>query len=444
MNHEKLRADALEIFQAGLKAADPIAAVHTFLQRQGTNLTVAERPYPLLQFENIYVVGCGKAGASMSAAVEEILGDWLTSGIVNVKYGHTEKLSKVKINEADHPVPDEAGMRGAREIVQLLEKTSANDLVICLISGGGSALLPLPAKGISLQEKQEVTKMLLACGASINEINAVRKHLSQLKGGQLARLAHPATLITLMLSDVIGNYLDVIASGPTVPDSSTFQDVKAYLTRYELWEKIPSHIKKHLEKGLRGEVPETPKAGDPIFAKTQNVVVGSNIQAVLAAESQARERGYHTLILSSFIEGETRDVARVHAAIAKEILQTGHPLTAPACMISGGETTVTLRGQGKGGRNQEFVLAAALDLAGMKSVVILSAGTDGTDGPTDAAGALCDGTTIARAEKLQMKAVDYLHGNNAYPFFKILNDLIITGPTNTNVMDLRLVLVGNQ
>lgn len=444
MSTEKLRQDAWDIFQAGLKAVDPRVAVHTYVRRDGDELVVDERSYRLADFEHIYVIGGGKAGAAMAAAIEEILGERITEGVVNVKYGHTEALRVVKINEADHPVPDEAGLKGAEEVVRLLQKAGERDLVLCLISGGGSALLPLPAEGISLSEKQEVTRKLLACGADINEINAVRKHISRVKGGQLARAAYPATLITLMLSDVIGNYLDVIASGPTVPDRSTFEDAREIIERYHIWNDIPESVRTHIEKGVRGEIPETPKAGDPIFSETQNVVIGSNMQAVLAAKEKAEEFGYHSLVLSSFIEGETRDVARVHAAIAKEILSTGHPVGAPACVVSGGETTVTLRGDGKGGRNQEFVLAAALDIAGLDSVVILSAGTDGTDGPTDAAGAVADGETVDRARSQGLNPRQHLRDNNAYPFFKALDDLLITGPTNTNVMDLRLVLVDAQ
>ena len=440
----KLRQDAIDIFKAGLKAVDPRTAVKKYMKREGQTLIVDEKKYDLNQFDRIYVVGGGKAGASMASAVEEILGNLVTEGIVNVKYGYTAKLNKIRINEADHPVPDEAGSRGAEEIVKIVGNTQENDLLICLISGGGSALLPLPVHGISLNEKQEVTKKLLACGANINEINAVRKHMSGVKGGQLARFSYPATLITLILSDVIGNYLDVIASGPTVPDSSTFEDAKEIMERYKIWNTIPDTVKNHFEKGIGGNIPETPKAGENIFSKTQNVIVGSNIQAVMAAREKAGKLGYNTMVLSSFIEGETKDVARVHAAIAKEILQSGNPVSTPACVISGGETTVTIRGKGKGGRNQEFCLAAAIDIAGLDSVVILSGGTDGTDGPTDAAGAICDGQTIERALAKKIKAMDYLMDNNAYPFFKELDDLLITGPTNTNVMDLRLVLTGRE
>lgn len=443
MGTTKLRQDALSIFQMGLKAVDPKTAVHRFVKRDGNLIRVAERKYDLKKYNRIFVVGAGKASAAMAAAVEEILGDRISGGIINVKYGHVELLQKIKLNEAGHPVPDEAGLAGAWHIADLVEQAGAEDLVLCLISGGGSALLPLPADGISLNEKQEVTKHLLACGAAIPEMNAVRKHLSQIKGGQLARLAYPAAVIALILSDVVGDHLDVIASGPTVPDSSTFAESQHILQRYQIWETLPASVKERIRRGVRGEIPETPKAGDAVFSTVQNVIIGSNIQALLAAEEKAQTLGYHTLILSSAIEGETRDAARVHAAIAKEIVSSGHPLTRPACVISGGETTVTLRGPGKGGRNQEFVLAAAMDIAGLENTVIFSAGTDGTDGPTDAAGAVCDGATVARARAAGLDPVEHLNQNDAYPLFQKLNDLIITGPTNTNVMDLRLVLVGN-
>lgn len=442
MEISKLRQDAVTIFKAGLKAVDPKVSVKSYVKRGNKSLIVDKKEYDLDQFDKIYVVGGGKAGASMAASIEEILGDRITEGLVNVKYGYTAKLEKIKMCEADHPVPDEAGCTGAEEIVRIAENAEKNDLIICLISGGGSALLPLPVQDISLSEKQEVTKKLLACGAGINEINAVRKHMSRLKGGQLARFAYPATLITLILSDVIGNYLDVIASGPTVPDSSTFNDVQEILKRYKIWDKIPDTVKNHFEKGIKGSIPETPKAGENIFSKIQNVIVGSNIQAVMAGAEKARELGYQTMVLSSFVEGETKDVARVHAAVAKEILQSGNPVSVPACVVSGGETTVTIQGNGKGGRNQEFCLASSIDIAGLDPVVILSGGTDGTDGPTDAAGAICDGKTVERAVDKGMNAQTYLCDNNSYVFFKNLNDLLITGPTNTNVMDLWLVLVG--
>jgi glycerate 2-kinase len=313
-------------------------------------------------------------------------------------------------------------------------------MVICLISGGGSALLPLPAEGLSLQDKQDTTKVLLACGATIHEINSVRKHISMVKGGGLVRAAYPATLISLILSDVVGDDLDVIASGPTVPDSSSFQNCMTIFDKYGIREKVPETVLNHIRKGIEGEVPETPKPADPVFTRTQGVIVGSNLACMEAAEKKAHSLGYHTLMLSTMIEGETREVACVHAGIAKEVLKSGHPLSPPACVLSGGETTVTITGRGLGGRNQEFVLAAAMGLSGWERIVVLSAGTDGTDGPTDAAGAVADSQTIQRAEALGLNPVDFLFNNDAYHFFEKLEDLVKTGPTNTNVMDLRIML----
>jgi hydroxypyruvate reductase len=294
---------------------------------------------------------------------------------------------------------------------------------------------------VTLKDKQLVTKALLECGATIHEINALRKHISQVKGGRLATLACPSTMISFILSDVIGDDLDSIASGPTVPDTSTFSDSLYILEKYKIKHKVPSAVIEFLEKGVRGDVEETPKADDPVFRQVQNVIIGSNIQAVKASRQTAEELGYNTLLLSTFIEGETKDVAKVHAAIAREIINSGNPVERPACVISGGETTVTIRGEGLGGRNQEFALAAGIDINGLEEVLILSGGTDGTDGPTDAAGAIADGTTMERARKLGLDAELYIRENNSYHFFKQLDDLIITGPTFTNVMDLRLVIV---
>jgi glycerate 2-kinase len=441
MNTEKLRKDALVIFQAGVRAVDPVNAVKRYFKLQDSILSVGERTYDLASYNKVYVIGAGKASAAMAQPLEEILSDRIKAGAVNVKYGHDVPLKIIRVFEAGHPVPDEAGLKGTKKIIQLLRQTGERDLVICLISGGGSALLPYPAQGLTLENKQKVTKHLLEVGATIHEINAVRKHISQVKGGQLARLVYPSTLISLILSDVIGDKLDSIASGPTVPDSSTFSDCLHILDKYNIRQKIPAAVLELLERGARGEIKETPKADDPAFKKIQNVIIGSNILAVKAAREKAKELKYHSLILSSFIEGETKEVAKVHAAIAKEILSTGSPLPSPACVISGGETTVTILGQGLGGRNQEFVLAAAVEIDGLEDVVILSGGTDGTDGPTDAAGALADGKTVSRAKELGLDAEYHLRENDSYHFFKPLGDLLITGPTYTNVMDLRLVIV---
>lgn len=301
--------------------------------------------------------------------------------------------------------------------------------------------MPYPFEGLTLEDKQDVTKILLDAGAGIHEINTLRKHLSRVKGGRLAKIAHPAMLISLVLSDVIGDDLDSIASGPSVPDHTSFIDCRDILDRYQITDKISPAAAEIFRKGVLGEIGETPKPGDPVFERTQNLIIGSNIQAVIAAEKKAAELGYNTLILSSYIEGETRDVAVIHAAIAKEILSSGNPIERPACVVSGGETTVTIKGKGKGGRNQEFSLAGAMAIEGLENVVLLCAGTDGTDGPTDAAGAIADGRTVARARKLGMDPHLYLRENDSYHFFEALDDLVITGPTRTNVMDLRIVLV---
>ncbi len=438
--NERLRQHAREIFNAGLRAVDPIAAIHRHVQRDGAILTVGATQYDLNAYRHIYVIGGGKAGASMAQGIEEIVGDRISAGWVNVKYAHLAPTRLITLHEASHPMPDIAGAHGVRQIIRLLEQAAADDLVICLISGGGSALLPAPAEGITLEEKQAVTSLLLRCGATIHDMNAIRKHISAIKGGQFARIAAPATMISLILSDVIGDPLDTIASGPTVPDSFTFADSLAIFERFHLFEELPHSVRDHIMRGARGEIADTPKIGDPLFDHTQNVIIGSNIQAAQAAAEQARSLGYHTLILSTTIEGETKDVAKVHAAILKEILQSGNPLPRPACVISGGETTVTIRGHGVGGRNQEFALAVALDIAGLSGVVAFSAGTDGTDGPTDAAGAMADGDTLARARTQGLDPLALLANNDSHHFFDTLGDLVKTGPTNTNVMDLRILL----
>ena len=424
-----LRRHARAVFQAALRAADPADAVARHLARVNPE-----------RYRNIYVVGAGKAGAGMARAAERVLGRSITRGLLNTKYGHTAPLRRIELNECGHPVPDQQGVEGARRIAEIAAGAGAGDLMLCLISGGASALLPFPAPPVTLAQKQETTKLLLACGATIHEINAVRKHISAIKGGQLARLAYPAHVLSLLLSDVIGDNLDVIGSGPTAPDASTFAGVRAILEKYEIFDRVPDTIRERIEQGVRGEIPGTPKPGDPAFKRVRNVIVGSNRLAVDAAARRARELGFRPLVLSTEIEGETREIARMHAAIAREIVHTGRPVKPPACVISGGETTVKLRGQGLGGRNQEFTLAAAIDIAGLPQVVVLSAGTDGSDGPTDAAGAIADGGTLAR----DPRARRFLDDNDSYHYFAGLHDLIVTGPTHTNVMDVRLMLVGER
>ena len=301
--------------------------------------------------------------------------------------------------------------------------------------------MPFPYDGLTLEDKQDTIKILLSCGATIHEINTIRKHISKIKGGRLAQAVYPATLITLMLSDVVGDDLDVIASGPTVPDSSSFYDCMNIFLKYSIIEKIPKNILNHIESGISGEIDDTPKPLDPVFEKTYNLIIGSNIESLTAAKKKAESLGYNVILLSSMIEGETRFIAQVHGAIAREIIKTGNPLPLPACILSGGETTVTISGNGLGGRNQEFALSASLDISGKENIVILSGGTDGIDGPTDAAGAFSDTFTLKRAKEMGLNPYRFLANNDSYHFFQKLGDLFITGPTNTNVMDLRIVLV---
>jgi glycerate 2-kinase len=435
------RRQVVRILEAALRAVDPYEAVCRVLRVEGDTLWVGDLDYTLSEFRHIYVVGAGKAGAPMVRAVEDLLGERVSGGHVNVKVDHAEPTRFVQIHEAGHPIPDEAGLAGATEIARLLRDTVEEDLVLCLISGGGSALMTLPVEGVSLADIKALTDSLLHVGATINEINTIRKHLSQLKGGHLARLAAPARVVSLILSDVVGNPLDVIASGPTVPDTSTFADAWDLLRRYELLDEIPSNIREHLRRGVDGQIAETPKAGDPLFARTQNVIVASNDLAARAAEAQAQELGFNTLILSTFIEGEAREVAKVQAALAKEVLASGRPAPRPACLISGGETTVTVRGKGMGGRNQEMALMAAIQIAGLDDVAVIPLATDGTDGPTDASGAYADGRTVARVRELGLDPWAYLQDNDSYHFFAPLGDLLLTGPTNTNVNDLTFVFV---
>lgn len=440
-----LRSEAQEIFRAGLAAVDPHAAVNRYLHKEGETLLVGEEgniAIPLSPAGRILVVGAGKGTARMALAVEDILGERIGNGTISVKYGFTERLERVTVREAGHPLPDRNSVRAAGAILGLLQGLTERDLVLSLISGGGSALLVQPVPGISLEEKQAVTRALLACGATIHEINAIRKHLSRVKGGHLARAASPARVVNLLLSDVVGDRPDVIASGPFVPDASTFEDALDVIEKYGL-QALPRSVMDHLRSGARGAVPETPKRGDPLFSRVHTEIVGSNILALQAAKQRAEALGYRSLILSSLMEGETRDVAGVHTAIAREVLRSGYPLSPPVCILSGGETTVTLKGDGKGGRNQEFCLAAALALAGLPDcVVVLSGGTDGNDGPTDAAGAVVDPHTTARGMALGLDALGSLRRNASYAFLSETGDLLVTGPTRTNVMDVRVLLIG--
>ena len=455
MTNRDLQAAARQLQQAALAAVEPAAAVRRHVHREQDTLTVADRSYDLSDYERVFIVGGGKAAAPMTAAIADLLGGHLTAGAIVTKYGHaihqsptcdepvpseaqgrSRTITNLQIIEAGHPVPDENSVRGAQAVAALAQRATERDLVVCLISGGASALLTLPVPGLALTDLQSLTDTLLRSGATINELNTVRKHWSRIKGGNLARLVAPAALVTLILSDVVGDPLDVIGSGPTVPDPTTVSDAREVLERHgrNPWGFLkPQGFKLH----------ETPKPGDPIFARVQHVVVGSNRLAALAATEKARQLGFNALLLSTYVEGEAREVARVAAALAKGIRAHGDPLPPPACLVWGGETTVTVRGKGKGGRNQELALAAALALDGWSGVLLMTLATDGNDGPTDGAGAVITGETVARARAVGLDAQTALETSDSYTFFDSLGDLLRTGPTGTNVNDLLFTLVGD-
>ncbi len=435
----------MELIWAALGAVNPARAVARHLRREGPTLFIGDRPYDLSQIDRVVVVGAGKAGAGMAAAVEAFLGERVAAGWVNVRYGYEppQPLARIHIHPAGHPIPDQAGLEGTRQILTLVDSLTSRDLVLVLVSGGASALMEAPVPGVSLADIQALTDGLLRSGATIGEINTVRKHLSQVKGGRLAEhiARKGAQAAVLVLSDVVGSPLDAIGSGPCAPDPTTFADAWAVLERYSLLDRAPPAVRYHLERGRNGQETETPKPGDDLFARVHTVIVAENRTAAEAAVERARALGFHAVLLTTYLEGEAREVGRVLAALAKEEARTGHPLPHPACLVLGGETTVTVRGPGQGGRNQEVALGAALALEGWENVLVATLATDGTDGPTDAAGAFADGSTVPRARAQGLDPADHLARNDAYPFFAALGDLVITGPTGTNVNDLAFVLV---
>lgn len=442
----RVRAMLAQLLAAGLNAVDPARAVRRCVRRVGTVLAVGRRRYDLQTFSRIAVVGAGKASARMAAALEDLLGIGksgglvLAAGLVVVKYGHAVPTSVIEVQEAGHPIPDQAGQKAATRLLTLVGRLTGHDLLFVLLSGGASSLLPAPAPGLTLLDKRRTTQFLLRSGATIQEINTVRKHLSAIKGGRLAA-ATRATVVSLILSDVVGDDLGTIASGPTAPDPTTYADAYEILHRYGIWNAVPRQVRTHFLIGRRGGRAETPKPGSALFRRVQNQIIVNNREAVEAVAQAASRAGLHPLILSTTLTGEAREAAKVFGAIAREIVASRRPVGRPACVIAGGELTVTVRGDGQGGRAQEFALAAALEIAGLPKVWVASFGTDGTDGPTDAAGAVVDGGTLARARRLGLEPADALTHHDAYPFFKKIRGHITTGPTGTNVNDLYLLIV---
>ena len=424
----------------GLDAVDARKAIGRAISRNGEELTIGRRRYDLRRYERVVVLGAGKATASMAQAVEQRVGSRLHAGFVVVKHGHVMPTRRIVVAEAGHPVPDRFGQQAAARLCAMAKELGRRDLLIVLLSGGASSLRPAPVPGITLADKQRTTQELLRCGASIREINTVRKHLSRIKGGRLAELTK-ATVATLILSDVLGDDLSAIASGPTAPDPTTYQDAVTILKCYRIWRAVPQRVRQHLEYGCQGLVSETPKPGSSLFRRVHHHIVGSNGAAVMAVARAAREAGLRTLVQRPTLTGEAQDEGKRFGALAKNIVRAGQPLQRPCCVVAGGETIVTVTGKGAGGRAQEFAAAAALEIADLDRVWIVAIGTDGTDGPTDAAGAVVDGHTVARAQRLSVDLKVALKRHNTYPALKRLNQLIVTGPTGTNVNDLYLLLV---
>ncbi len=441
-----LKQHCIDIFRAGVAGVQPMEALLRKLRLDGTVLTAGESAdwrRDLTTVRRVVVVGFGKAAPAMAQGVERILGDRISSGLVIAKHGFagTHRLSHIAVREAGHPEPDADGVKAAAEIRKILADTGTDDLVIGLLSGGASALFCCPAEGISLADLQDINHRLLACGASINEINAVRKHLSMVKGGQTARLASPSTALEFSISDVVGDDPGTIGSGPFAADATTFQDARRILTDYGLWLQVADSVRAHIISGCDGQCPETPKPGDPVFRRVHRLLCANNGQALEAASRRAAELGYVVHVVPDPVTGEARDAA---AELVRSVQDLTSSVSNPMCVLAGGETTVTLPPDaGAGGRNQELALAAALELQGTTlPMCLLSAGTDGNDGTTSAAGAVVDTKTIERGRQLGLDAKTALDKHNAHPYFKTLRDLVITGPTGTNVMDLQIALCG--
>ncbi len=432
------RRHVLEALEKGLRAADPGTFVRKKVRLKGHHLYAGSQSFDLSSYDRVLVIGGGKASPGRAFEIERILGDRSTTGIVNVPHNLRAKTRSRNIvfHTATHPLPAESGVSGVEKMLELVGRASRRDLIICVLSGGGSALMPLPAPGLTIEDEQKATKLLLKVGARIDEINAVRRHLSAIKGGRLAERLFPATVLSLIISDVVGNKVENIASGPTAPDTSTYADARRILSKYQLGKIVPASVRRMLEKGNAGFLRETPKPGSRAFEKVYNLVVGSNRESCVAVAQFLRLKGYRTLVLSTRLQGEARHVGTVLAGILLEVNGTRLSIRSPFAFVTGGETTVAVKGRGVGGRNQELVLSAALEMLGLRRAAMASMATDGIDGPTPAAGALADGETVERGLERKLDAERFLERNDSFNFFHKLDDLIITGPTGTNVNDL--------
>ena len=453
MEDLKAFSDLKAIYGAGVKRVAPYDMIMSRVCIVDNTLRIVHdhgiESVPLQGFEEICVIGAGKACAPMAKAMEEILGQRLCRGLISVKKGHTTPLKTIEVIEAGHPVPDQNSQAAAERITRMADAAKETTLFINLISGGGSALLSLPRTldGISLtlEDKQAVTEQLLACGADINEINSVRKHLSGIKGGQLAKRMYPSTSVSLILSDVVGDSLSTIASGPTAPDPTTFNQALSVLKKYRIEKTVPSKVLELINRGAQKEKGLQGLSEAKIFSKTCNILLGNNLSALIAAQKKAEELNYNTLVLTSQITGEARQVAKVFSGIARETAARDLPVAKPACILAGGETTVTILGNGKGGRNQEMALAFLDELnrypEKASRIFFLSGATDGNDGPTDAAGAFAAQSVLTLVQKKGLNIQAALNNNDAYTFFDAIDRLFKPGPTNTNVCDLQIIII---
>lgn len=436
----------IKALQEALIAADPQTILSRRISLKGEVLHVDSLSFDLSRFTRIFVIGGGKASGKMAVEVERILGRRITGGVVNIPdyLRPRPHCERIVLHGATHPIPSAKGVRGVEKMLKLVGNPTPSDLVVCLISGGGSALIPMPAEGVSLRDIQKATKLLLKSGADIDEMNAVRKHLSAIKGGRLAEKLYPATILSLIISDVVGDRLDSIASGPTVPDETTYDDAQSVLKKYSTWDKLPERVRRTIALGAAGKTEETPKEGAKIFERVSNVIVGGNKLSCEAAAESLQTMGYTTLILSTRIQGEAKEIGRLFSSILSDVIENKLPFPPPVAVVAGGETTVTVRGDGVGGRNQELALSAAIGIKGLENAYVVSMGTDGVDGPTNAAGALVDWETVHKARKLGLDPGTFLQNNDSNTFFKRLGGLIVTGPTGTNVNDIIMAVACEQ
>jgi len=438
---EGLREFAISAAKAAIAAVEPAVCIPRAVRVDRDRLLVGAERIDLSSVDRVLVVGMGKASPAMAASLEAILGDRISGGLVVTADGYAVSTQRIEIQEAAHPVPDERGLAAAEDVAHIVQDAGPHDLVIVLVSGGGSALLPLPVSGLTLEDLAETNDLLLRAAVPIQEINAIRKHLSALKGGRLAALAHPARVISLILSDVPEDRLDAIASGPTAPDPTTYRDAARIAKRAGIWDALPSTVRAITLRGLQGELEETLKPDDARLAQVSNVLVGSGRVAAEAARAFALEQGYRSAVLASAVQGEAGLVGPVLASIAHEVLGHGLPIPPPALLVAAGETTVIVKGDGRGGRSQEVALSAAAGIDGLEGVVVCAVGTDGRDGPTDAAGGIVDGGSAGRVRAAGLRIADVLADNASYDALLAAGDLVITGPTRTNVADLLLVAV---